>query len=202
MSKAATPPDELLPLRIRTIRQTAGLTQASCARTAGCSITTWRGWERGRQAPRPWNLERIARALSAPVAALLVPDGWRALELRLQPSTVERVRAGGRPEAERVAALYAATLADAVLAACRVPARPPHSDGRGKRRRTRAEVLAGIAEAEQMRAAARSRALPEPEAGGGAAREDDGSLYGSHADHPGAERVSTLPPALLTTAED
>lgn len=192
MSEAATPADELLPLRIRTIRQAAGLTQQACARAAGCSVTTWRGWERGRQAPRPWNLERIARALSAPVAALLVPDGWRALELRLQPGTVERIRAGGLPVARELAELYASSLPELLLAACRVPARPPAHDGRGRPRRTRAQVLAGIAAAEAARAAARAR-----EAGGGGDSAREMSLHGSRAHQSGSEAVSTL-----LTAED
>lgn len=188
MADPAIPARLELGQRIRTLRQAHGLTIQVCARSAGCSITTWRGWESGRQMPRPRNLELIARALGAPVAGLLVPAGWRALELRLRPETVARVRAGGAPAAREVAELYASRLPELVLDACRLPERPPNADGRGRRRRTRAEVLAGIAAAEAAR-----RAVRAAEAGGGVGSERPASLHGVQADDLGLGGLSTLP---------
>lgn len=190
MPPTATPNRHQLAQRITTLRQHHGLTVRACAHAAGYSIGTWQGWERGRSQPRPASLEAIARALGVPVAALLVPDGWRCLELRLQPGTVEAIRQGGRAEAERVAALYASGLPDLLLQAVRIPAKPPHADGRGRRRRTRAEVLAGIAEANRMRADRAAQAGVGPGGGGSAAERP--TLHGVEVDHLGRGGLSTL----------
>ena len=143
--------------RILTLRLHAGQTQRATAQTIGVSQTTYRAWESGTSTPHPSRWQTLASALGVPVASLLAPDGWVVVrELRLQPSTVQRVRQLGRPEAERVAALLSAGLVDDVFAACRAP--KPSRGARAKPRRTRAEVLASI-EASRVKRAGRQ---PDP----------------------------------------
>jgi len=57
--------------RLRALRQARGLTQAEVAETVGCSSHFVSGIERGVDSPSLLTLERFARALDTPVAALL-----------------------------------------------------------------------------------------------------------------------------------
>lgn len=94
------------------------------------------------------------------MVALFVDDGWAAVtDVVLTPEAVARVRSNGAPEAERLAQLVAAQLPALILEACRKP-RPVKKGSRAKPRRTRAEVLAGIAQANEMRAARQTEARP------------------------------------------
>ena len=95
----------------------------------------------------------IAQALGVPVAALFLEEGWQAVtDVNLTPDAVARVRRDGAAEARRLADLVAAQLPALILAACRRPSKAPPRGTRAKPRRSRAEVLAGIAEANRMRA--------------------------------------------------
>jgi hypothetical protein len=89
------------------------------------------------------------------VEALFLDDDWRAVTaVNLSPDAVQRVRRSGLVEAQRLAELVAAQLPALILSACASPAEP-RRQARGKPRRTRAEVLASIAQANAMRDAAR-----------------------------------------------
>jgi hypothetical protein len=68
-------------------------------------------------------------------------------EVTLSAAAVERVRLEGEPAAVELAGQLARALVPELLAAVRTP-KPARRDGRGKPRRTRAEVLAAIAAAE------------------------------------------------------
>ena len=188
MTEPATDPRQALGARGLALRQNAGLTMETVAHAAGIHTNTLRGWERGRSAPFPWRLERWARALGVPVGALLAPDGWVVVsELRLQPSTVARLREGGRPVALELAALASQGLADEILNAVSRRARPRlNRDGRGKARRTRAEVLALIERHHQASA--------DGPAGGGEGRlaRGVGGLPPSGSDVPGSGSLSML----------
>lgn len=120
-------------------------------------MTTWRAWELGTHAPRLHRALAIASALGIPVCALSAPEGFVAVtDVQLTPEAVARVRALGQPEAERLAQAIAAQLPALILATCRTTQRPS-ADSRGKPRRSRAQVLAGIAEANAMRLEAQRR---------------------------------------------
>ena len=154
MTQPARP---LLANRIRQSRLDAGLTRRACAQTAHVSEPTWGRWESGAHAPTPDKVPRIARALGVSLEALFLPDGWRAVTaVNLTPEAVDRVRSRGLPEAEGLATLVAAQLPSLILEACR-PSANPKRGTRAKPRRTRAEVLAGIAEANRMRADAQAQ---------------------------------------------
>lgn len=145
------PAEPLLATRIRDLRINAGLTRRTCAQTAHVSQPTWGRWESGRHAPKPEKVPRIAAALGVPVAALFLEEGWRAVTaVNLTPEAVARVRRDGLVEAERLAQLVAAQLPALILAACR-PSKSARCGSRARPRRSRAEVLAGIAEANGMR---------------------------------------------------
>lgn len=116
-----------------------------------------------------------------PVAALFSPPGFVAVtDVQLTPEAVARVRREGQPEADRLAQQIAAQLPSMILASCRTT-KPQHKpDGRGKPRRSRQQVLAGIAEANRMRSEAQARRQP---AGGPQGREQNniGGLPGANA---------------------
>lgn len=123
------------------------------AQNAGVSITAYRAWEAGTSTPLLSRLERLVSALGVPACALSAPEGYVAVtDVQLTPQAVARVRSLGEPEAQRLADQIAAQLPALILAQCRTPQRPSTS-ARGKPRRSRAEVLAGINEANTMRAA-------------------------------------------------
>lgn len=129
------------------------------AATAGVSITAYRAWEAGTSTPLLSRLERLVSALGVPACALSAPEGFVAVtDVQLTPEAAERVRRLGQPEAQRVADQIAGQLTALILQSCRQPLRPK-PDGRGKPRRSRAQVLAGIAEANEMRANAQARRL-------------------------------------------
>jgi transcriptional regulator with XRE-family HTH domain len=143
-----------LSKRIREARIAAGLTRRAAAMTAHVSERTWGRWESGTTTPTLARGGDIARALGVPLGALFVLDGERVVaEVRLTADAVVRVRQLGVPEAERLAAEAEGQLAPLILQRCRIPP-PAGPDRRGQRRRTRAEVLAGIAEAKRTREAA------------------------------------------------
>jgi transcriptional regulator with XRE-family HTH domain len=143
--------------RIRRARLAAGITIKDAAITAGVSVTTWRAWERGAKTPLLTRGGKIAQALGVPISSLFLPEGWESVaDLALLPETVERVRSGGRPTADELARAVAIEMPEMILAAC--SRRCPDPDKpRSRRRRTRAEVLAGIEAAKQARRAAASR---------------------------------------------
>jgi transcriptional regulator with XRE-family HTH domain len=158
VSPAPSPDDQRTAQRIRTIRLANGVTIKQAAATARVSETSWKHWERGTHRPTLQNGSRIAAALGVPVAALFLEDGWQAVtDVNLTPDAVARVRRDGSAEAQRLADLVAAQLPALILAACRTPSKPAPRGTRAKPRRSRAEVLAGIAEANAMRAARAAR---------------------------------------------
>lgn len=44
--------------KLKSVRQTAKITQYEAARLIGCPVATWRDWEQGRHEPPEW-LQRI-----------------------------------------------------------------------------------------------------------------------------------------------
>lgn len=97
-------------------------------------------------------MSRQASALGIPVAALLCDDLVLA-EVRVSDETLAAVKRGGMPAAEAAAQRLAASLAPLLYAeATRKPV-DLSPGARPKRRRTRAEVLEGIAAANAARAA-------------------------------------------------
>lgn len=105
---AARPVDEGdeggLPARLRTLRETRGLSLEDVAQRVKVSRQTVWYWETGRSAPSPQNLQRLAGALdvaidelgsqppaSAPVggASLATVKQWVARELGIAPEAVE-----------------------------------------------------------------------------------------------------------------
>ena len=113
--------------------------------------------------PASSRMASIAQALGVPLAALYAPDGFVAVtDVQLTPEAVAAVRRLGAVEAERLAQLIAAQLPSLILATCRTTTRPSGT-ARGKPRRTRAEVLAGIQQANQMRAAKAARPTGTPQ---------------------------------------
>ena len=108
----------------------------------------------GSKRPRLERGAKIASALAVPVAALFAEEVVLA-EVRLSHETLEQVRLEGRPACREAAERLASRLEPLIWQeATRKPVdiRP---GARPKRRRSRAEVLAGIAEANRMRAEAR-----------------------------------------------
>lgn len=177
---------------LRRLRQASGLSIDTAAGHTGVTLTTWRRWEQGASTPRLYRGGAIARALGVPVAALFVDEvaGYRAVsDVVLSPDGVERVKREGLPAAEALAALVAAQLPALILEAVRP--RRPSRDGRSKPRRTRAEVLAGIDDANRSRAARRAadQAAGGPE---GRTRERATHEPGSSSFGGGIEALSML----------
>jgi transcriptional regulator with XRE-family HTH domain len=145
---------ETLATRIRTLRHGAHVPIATAAKSAGVCDSTWRHWEQGTKRPRLERGAKIAQALNVPVAALFA-DEFVLAEVRVSDETIEQVRREGRPACKEAAERLASRLEPLIWQqATRKPVDISPS-ARPKRRRSRAEVLAGIAEANRMRAATR-----------------------------------------------
>jgi hypothetical protein len=87
--------------------------------------------------------------------AALFADEFVLAEVRVSDETIEQVRREGRPACKEAAERLASRLEPLIWQqATRKPVDISPS-ARPKRRRSRAEVLAGIAEANRMRAATR-----------------------------------------------
>jgi DNA-binding XRE family transcriptional regulator len=144
-----------LGARIRELRLTAGLTVPTAAKNAGVSVTAWNCWERGDKVPLLIRAPKIASALCVPVAALFRSDV--IAEVVVSAETVQRIREGGRPACVETAGRLASQLEPVLLEAANRRPVDLSPGARPKRRRSRAEVLAGIHAAETTRAAARQR---------------------------------------------
>lgn len=174
MTEAEQQALQTLGHRIRTLRTTNGITQAQAATTAHVRTATWRLWEQGARTPRFTRGSAIAQSLGVPLAALFAPDGFRAVaDVVLSPDSVSRVRAGGQPVARELAQSLAAQLEPLILQVATQPDVDVKPGARAKRRRTRLEVLAGVAaanlaaeQAKQRRAVAASPDLAGLEAEG------------------------------------
>ncbi len=104
--------------RIRELRQTAGISQASAARHAGVSKWSWQRYETADRAPTIHRLDAIARALDCPIAAIYDPTV--VAEVRL--SDAARARLAVDPQA--LAADLAARLLPTLLATTTAPNHP------------------------------------------------------------------------------
>lgn len=147
-----------LGLRLRRQRLTAGLSTAAAARNANVSLQTWTRWEQGRNCYRPWRAPVIAAALGIPTQQLFT-DACVLAEFTLREETLERVRNEGPQAIEDAVAAITGQLETLILEASTrrpVDVRP---GARAKRRRSRAEVLAGVRAAD--RAIARRRAVSQ-----------------------------------------
>jgi DNA-binding XRE family transcriptional regulator len=142
--------DPTFGARLKRHRLSQGLTVKHAARIAGISETTYWNWESGRVTPKLWRCGAIARALGVPVAALF-SDELVVADVVVSEATVRAIRAGGRDACADVAQRLAVQLEPLIWAAVTAPAVDTRPGARPKRRRTRAEVLAGIADAKQHR---------------------------------------------------
>jgi transcriptional regulator with XRE-family HTH domain len=135
---------------LRDLRTARGISQEVAARAAGVNPSTWWRWENGAM-PELAKATAIARALAIPTLLLSEPNNGRiaVADLTINEETLERIRKGGTPELERVAASLAEqiTARIATLAAAPLP-QPP-------RRIARARPVAHSA---RSRLAARRRA--------------------------------------------
>jgi transcriptional regulator with XRE-family HTH domain len=147
---------EALATRIRTLRLQTGISQTTAANTAGVHVTSWRNWESGSKRPRLERGDEIAQALNVPVAALFADEVVLA-EVRVSEETIEKVRREGRDASKQAAERLALRLEPLIwLEATRKPV-DVSAGARPRPRRSRAEVLAGIEQANAMRRAARER---------------------------------------------
>lgn len=94
--------------------------------------------------------------MQAPLASLLT-DELVLAEIRISDETLERVKREGKPAAEEAARRIAQGLEALLLAEAGRPPVDVSPGARPKHRRTRAEVLAGIAEAQRMSKARQAR---------------------------------------------
>ncbi len=101
--------------QIRSLRQTAGLTQTEAAKHAGVCHQTWREWERGTVIPRGTRIAALAAALDAPLAAIYDPTVIG--EIRLEPATLEALRQGGQPAIDAHVLRLAEALRPALIRA-------------------------------------------------------------------------------------
>lgn len=149
-----------LGTRIRQLRLSNGISVETAARATGVAAQTWRRWEVGRSAYRPWRAPAIAAALNVPVASLF--SDAVVFEVVLEPQTVEDVRHGGREAATVVAERLARRLESAIYAEATRKQVDISAGARAKPRRTRAQVLRGVNEANRMRKAALDRRSQPP----------------------------------------
>ena len=125
---------------------------AEGGRRRGGSKTGGPSRSEGTKRPRLERGAKIAQALNVPVAALFA-EAVVLAEIRLSDETIQRVRREGQQACEEAAERIASRLEPLIWQeATRKPVNVSPG-ARPKRRRTRAEVLAGIAEANRMRAA-------------------------------------------------
>jgi transcriptional regulator with XRE-family HTH domain len=145
---------EALATRIRTLRLQTGVSQATAANTAGVHVTSWRNWESGSKRPRLERGAKIAQALNVPVAALFADEVVLA-EVRVSDATIEQVRREGREASKEAVERLAARLEPLIWQEATRPPVDISAGARPRPRRSREEIVAGIAEANRMRAAAR-----------------------------------------------
>lgn len=138
------------PAKLRAHRISHGLTVKAAALNAGVSENSWWRWESGRVTPKLWRCGAIARALGVPVAALF-SDELVVADVVISEATVKAIRAGGRDVCADVAQRLAGQLEPLIWAAVTAGPVDVSPGRRPKRRRTRAEVLAGIEQASQAR---------------------------------------------------
>jgi hypothetical protein len=110
-------------------------------------------WERGTRTPRLWRGQEIARALAVPVASLFTDEVVPA-EVRVSDATIEQVRREGREASRSVAERIASRLEPIIWQAATRPPVDVSPGARPRRRASRVEKLAGIEQANRMRAAA------------------------------------------------
>lgn len=138
------------------LRTNTGLTQLQASRATGVSKGTWVTWESGSRMPKFWRAPQIARALGVPVASLFdLPGAGRCVaEVVVSDETLRNVRRNGRSASLEAAQRLGAALEPVIYAAAtgRVP--KPGQPARAKPRRTREEVLAGVAAAKESRSLA------------------------------------------------
>ena len=171
--------------KLRELRTNAGLTQAALAKATHVSVTTYRAWESGTSTPRLYRGMELAQALGVPLVALFEP--YAVTEVVLSEAAVQAVRREGAPAAERYAQQVAASLPQLILATATPRRSPSRGRAGGRARRSRAEVLAGIAEANRMREA---RTAPGPPQGQRAT--SSGGLPSALSQEEGVARLSTL----------
>ena len=79
------------PVRLRSLRLAAGLTQRQLAQRAGVAPGRIGDWERGRFRPEPASLTRLAQALAVTPAALQTPtDSPTLADLRADTGLTQR----------------------------------------------------------------------------------------------------------------
>ena len=61
-------------IRLRRLRETAGLTHEQIAKLVGVTITTCYRWESGENAPKPDLIPSISQALGLQTAQILFPE--------------------------------------------------------------------------------------------------------------------------------
>ena len=106
----------------------------------------------GSKTPRLWRGQDIASALGVPTASLFTDEVVLA-EVRVSDATIEQIRREGLTACKQTAERLAGMLEPLIW---REATRRPvdvSPGARPKRRRSRVEVLAGIAEANRMSAA-------------------------------------------------
>lgn len=155
------PPDSAFHDRLREHRLRQGLTAKATAATAHVSETAWWRWESGRSTPKLWRAGTIAKALGIPVAALFT-DELVIADVVVSAETVAHIKSEGRQAAREAAERIAAQLEPLLYAAATRPPVDTSPGQRPKRRRTRAEVLAGISEARKQAAAKKRRQAQPP----------------------------------------
>jgi hypothetical protein len=114
----------------------------SCSRTGLPS--TRGGPSGGTKTPRFWRGQAIASALGVPTASLFT-DAAVLAEIRVSDVTLGQIRREGRGACKAVAERLASLLEPLILQEATRPPVDVSPGARPKRRRTRAEVLAGIA---------------------------------------------------------
>lgn len=136
------------------------MTQDALAATLRIHGRTTQAYELGTRVPRWWAFPELAAALGVPVAQLLTDDLVLA-EIRVSSETLERVKREGAPAAQKAAERIATGLTALLIAEATRPPVDVSPGARPKRRRSREEVLAGIAAAKrrsaQKNAARRAR---------------------------------------------
>jgi hypothetical protein len=101
---------------------------------------------------------KIAQALNVPVAALFADDFVLA-EVRVSDETMEQVRRDGREASKQAAERLASRLESLIWQEATRPPVDISAGARPRPRRSRVQKLAGIAEANRMRAARERRRI-------------------------------------------
>jgi transcriptional regulator with XRE-family HTH domain len=146
-----------LGLRLRRLRLQQGLTITAAATNAKVHHNTWRTWEQGRVAYRPWRSIEIASALGVPTKQLFT-DASVLVELTLSDESKARVQNEGRQAAKAIAQSLVSQLEGLIYEESTRKPVNVRPGARAKQRRTRAQVLAGTRAA---RAAVEARRLSQ-----------------------------------------